>query len=141
MIGHFFFGFVGADIQKDRTTQTTWHHFTLDKPGSYFVVFKIRANMAVPFGIELRRSNDLWAAKMTSLRTTSIGFGGLAAMLMLSVILWRSLEKRIFRRYVILNFYLFLLNMYVSGTIADVAAMYWPNLGFVAQSAVYLCFA
>jgi signal transduction histidine kinase len=117
------------------------HKFNLDRPGDYYFLIEMRTIIKQPFSVKFLNPEQQRLVELRYVKTTSIGFGGLAAMVTLSFMLWKSLGKRIFRRYAMLNVNLFLLNFYVSGGFAWITSHYWPHLSFLSPALVFTTLA
>ncbi|MCX6117856.1 MAG: ATP-binding protein [Proteobacteria bacterium] len=108
-------------------TFSSGHTFKIQKPGDYVFLVHLYTIMRAPFGMEIRSKDYHQDAETKRFFILALSVGGLIAMLLHNLLLWRSLSRSIFLRCSILNGLFTLLALLVSGKLTYFSAgLYQP---------------
>lgn len=118
----------GVPLGRWRFVNTVASHvFRLSEPGEYVMLLHLNTSFLSTFHFELMKHDDYMAIERRSNIQTAMVIGGLSLVLVYNMLLWRSLRRRIFLHFAVLNGLYLLLTLEVEGVLGALTAAAAPE--------------
>ncbi|MCX6126258.1 MAG: ATP-binding protein [Proteobacteria bacterium] len=115
------------------------HNFNLPRDGFYVFLIKVETEIYSIFRFELRTQSEHLAIERASNLQAFLILGGLFAILLYNILLWVSLQRRVFLHFAILNGLYVLFTASVEGILGAVVARYCPGISPVLTVLPFVC--